>query len=487
LIVAAMPHAGAVLWTLLLERWSVATSVQLVMTLIYFAVAWFWLTATRPSRPITLHEAIILVALSWVLVPLLSAIPVTLAIHVPLVDSWFEAVSGFTTTGLSVFSGQVDPAFHVYVPSVDELPWSVQAWRALTQWLGGFGVVVVFYAFARIAGLPAHLVGFAEGRLERLEPSIARSLRAFMWLYTVLTGIDVVLLYAAGMPLNDAVYHAMTAISTGGFSDRGANIGYYHSFLIEAATVAAMILGALNFADLYALFKGQQREMSVEEKTFFAVWVPSVLIGLLLLMHSAPAAWSLFRRFREAFFDTASALTTTGFGIASLSHMSPSYKFLLTILMFIGGSAFSTAGGIKLYRLAVLGSTVKWSWARVIKGPHYITSHKVGSSNVDFEELARVIEVVFLFALLDVIGTMIILVTVPHATLADAAFEATSALCTTGLSVGITSAATPLPAKLTLLALMDLGRLEIHVYIAAIAVAAAALRGRVRSRTTVIE
>ena len=485
LLVAALPHAAAVAWSLV-GGYGVgyAGVVQLLFVGLYLGLYLVWMGATRPSRSITLREAVVLVAVSWVLVPLLSAVPVAAALHVPLVDAWFESVSGFTTTGLSVFTGGVDPAYGVYVPSVEELPWSVQAWRALTQWLGGFGVVVVFYVFARLAGLPAHLVGFAEGRFERLEPSIARSIRALMRLYVVITLFAVLIIYLSGMPINDAVFHAMAAVSTGGFSTHSANVGYYASPLVWAATAVAMIIGALNFADLYAYFSMKPREASVEEKTLAAVYstMAPLAVGALLL-----AGASLAKALPWGLYDAASAVTTTGFGIHDLAKTSDLYKLILVVLMMIGGSAFSTAGGVKLYRVAVMASTLKWSWARVLRGADYIQVYRVGGETLDTEELARVIEVTMLFTVSAVAGAMVILATVPHTGLADALFEATSAVCTTGLSVGITSASTPLPAKLTLLALMDLGRLEIHVYLAAAAAAASAakewLRGRKRAGT----
>lgn len=480
LVAAAVPHLMAVAWSVLggygLGHVGL---VQLGFAMLYLGAYLAWMGATRPSRSITLREALVLVAASWVFVPLLSAVPVSAALHVPLVDSWFESVSGFTTTGLSVFTGGVDPAYGVYVPSVEELPWSINAWRASTQWLGGFGVVVVFYVFARLAGLPAQLVGFAEGRFERLEPSIARSIRVLMRLYVMMTAFATLAIYLSGMPFNDALFHAMAAVSTGGFSTHSANVGFYQDPLVWAATAAAMTVGALNFADLYAFFTMKPREPSIEEKTLAAIYALAAPAAAAAL---AAAGTALARAVPWALYDTVSAITTTGFGIHDLGATSDLYKLTLVTLMMVGGSAFSTAGGVKLYRVAVIASTFKWGWARTLKGKDYIQAYRVGGETVDIEELARVIEVVALFTLTAVLGAAILLATIPGTHLADALFEAASAVCTTGLSVGITSAATPLPAKLTLLALMDLGRLEIHVYLAATAAAIANIREWLHTR-----
>ncbi len=168
--------SGDVTYSLQLLVWATA----------YLAFSGIWFMFVKPSRSLSKNEAFILVALAWVLTPFFSAVPVSVVLHIPLVDSWFESISGYTTTGLSVFTGGVDPFFHRYVPSVEQLPPSILWWRAYCQWLGGFGIVVMFFVFARLGGLPAHLVGLAEGRYERLEPSIAKSLRALMATYFLL-------------------------------------------------------------------------------------------------------------------------------------------------------------------------------------------------------------------------------------------------------------------------------------------------------------
>ena len=481
-LMAAAPHLVGAVWSFLGGGFGRVEAVQLLLSLALVSVSLAAGLVLEPAGGVDVRDSLVLVASAWALVPLLSAVVVSVAVGVPLVDSWFESVSGYTTTGLSVFTGQVDPAYGVYVPRVEELPLGVLYWRAAAQWIGGFGIVVAFYAFARLSGLPARLVGFAEGRFERLEPSIAKSLRALMRLYLLLTLLSTLLLLAAGMSPGDALYHAMTALSTGGFSSHSSSIAWFHSPAVEAAVIVSMLLGAMNFADLHkalrrltSLGAGSKARMSGEAGVMLTLLVLALPVAAALLQGMGlPVA----RALREAAFDVSSALSTTGFSVSDLGRTSDAYKYLLTILMFIGGSAFSTAGGIKLYRLAVLASSIRWSWARVLHGPDYLQVYRVGATRLDAEELARVAEVVFLFALLDAAGTLALLVTVPGTRLADAAFEATSALCTVGLSTGITGAAAPTAAKLVLITLMSLGRLEIHLYIAALAALAYKARER---------
>jgi len=435
----------------------------------FLAAGLAWLAVTRPSHSLTREGTLVLVALAWVLVPLLSAVPVTAVMGFPLVDSWFESVSGFTTTGLSVFTGGVDPAYGVYLPSVEELPWSVLWWRAVTQWLGGFGVVVLFYTLARLGGLPAHLVGAAEGRFERLEPSISKSLRALMGLYLTLTAFGTLLLYGVGMTPSDALYHTMTGLATGGFSTHSDSIGYYGSVVVEAAVVLLMIIGASNFADLYALLRGVPRRFSREIETMIALMAVNSLLGYLLLRATA---WEPLSPLRNSAFHVISAMSGTGFGIYDLSGAPSQFKLLLTAAMITGGSAFSTTGGIKMYRVMIILKSVVWSIGETVYGKARISVPRVGGYRVDESELKRAIAVTFLFVAALLAGAFAITLVDPSVNALDALFEAQSALCTVGLSVGITHAATPLPIKLILIVLMTLGRLEVIGFLYAASAAA---------------
>ncbi|ALL00234.1 Trk-type K+ transport system, membrane component [Pyrodictium delaneyi] len=452
-------------------------SIELMLwAIIYLASSVAWMTILQPSRSLSKEETLILVGFSWLTTPLLSAIPVSYALGVPLIDAWFESVSGFTTTGLSVFNGAVDPDYNVYIPSVEELPLSILWWRAVTEWLGGFGIVVMFYVFARLGGLPAHLVGFAEGRFERLEPSIAKSIQALMALYLFLTITGAILLYIAGMTPADAVYHSMTGIATGGFSTHSESVGFYNSVIVEAAAIIVMALGAANFADLYALVKGIPRRFSREIESFIAVALLSIFVGTAILYITG---WTLYHPLREAAFDVVTALSGTGFGISDLSKAPEAWKAFLVPLMLIGGSAFSTTGGIKQYRLMVLAKNIVWMVTETVYGTGRITVRRVGGYAITESELRRVMTIVTLFTLTHMGGTLALMLLIPGCSLADAAFEAASALGTVGLSVGITSAAATWQVKAVLMVLMTLGRLEIAGFLYTLA-AAAKMTKRVR-------
>lgn len=460
----ALPVAAAGISHLLsatigfLEGDTAYSTVLMLWAVIYLSASVAWMSILQPSRSLSKEEALVLVGFSWLATPLLSAIPVAYALGVPLIDAWFESISGFTTTGLSVFTGGVDPDCGKYVPAVEELPLSILWWRAVTEWLGGFGIVVMFYVFARLGGLPAHLVGFAEGRFERLEPSIAKSIQALMALYMFLTTLGAIILYLAGMTPMDAVYHSMTGIATGGFSTHSESIAFYNSVLVEAAAIVVMALGAANFADLYAVVKGIPRRFSREIESFIAVAASSIALGTLMLY---VAGWSPYHPLREAAFDVVTALSGTGFGISDLSKAPDVWKAFLVPLMLIGGSAFSTTGGIKQYRLMVLAKNIVWTVTETVYGTGRITVRRVGGYVATEQELRRVMSIVTLFVVTHAAGTLALLLILPDRSLADAAFEAASALGTVGLSVGITGATAPWQAKAVLMVLMTLGRLEV--------------------------
>jgi trk system potassium uptake protein TrkH len=448
----------------------------LTWAVLYLGISGVWFAWTRPSRSLTKTEAFILVALAWIFTPLFSAIPVTAVMHIPLIDTWFESISGYTTTGLTTFTGGVDPYFHKYIPSVEEAPPTILWWRAYCQWLGGFGIVVMFFVFARLGGLPAHLVGLAEGRYQRLEPSIAKSLRALMGTYFFLTLIDAILLYKAGMTLSDAVYHSMTALATGGFSTHSSSIGFYHSVKVELAAIAGMIMGASNFADIYTLLTGKRRRLSGEINSLLIVIAVSVSVSALILWHIG-VTWAPYHPLREAAFHAISAITGTGFGISDLSKAHDIWKLILSLLMLIGGSVLSTTGGIKQYRLMIMFKNLWWAVKETVYSGIMVT-RRVGGYKASPEELLNAFAVITYFFLTWMIGTIALIAFNPEYKAIDAAFEAASALGTVGLSVGIASATASFSAKVILMILMLLGRLEVIGFFYALEVARRKLRYR---------
>ncbi len=445
---------------------------RVALTLLPYAFALLvvgeaWRRLLRPSRSMRLDDAIIVAVASWLIVPILTALPVSHAIAIPFIDAWFEAVSGFTTTGLTMFTGSLDSLTGTYVPSVEELPKTILFWRSFIQWLGGVGILVLFTAFATGGGIPSHLIGFAEGRYEHLEPSIARSVRAFFILYTVLTATAFTLFVATGMGVFEAVNHAMTGIATGGFSVYNNSFAHYNNIYIEAAAVIVMVLGALNFADQYALLKTGSKRLfrNPETRAITAVIAFTTLSGTLILVSHG---WGFFHALRLSLFQFVSAVTGTGFQTMDLSTAPDSYKLLLTVACLLGGSIISTTGGIKMFRFVILVSSFKWIYEEYASIPGRIIVRKLGGRDVGVRELQQAVAIVALFVSSWVAGTILVSLTMPNVSLVDVGFEVASALGNVGLSTGLTGADMPFTAKLVLIVLMSLGRLEILPYLLAI-------------------
>ncbi len=420
---------------------------------------------TYTTAPLTLTSALYITLLNWLVVPVLIAMPVARVLAIPFVDAWFEAVSGLTTTGLSVFSGSYDNG--VYVPSVEELPPEILLWRSLSQWVGGLGIVV--FMIVVIARTPGIVVLYrSEGRFERLEPSLAKTVREMLAIYTLLTFVETLVLRYTGMSWFDAVNHAMTALSTGGFSTRNDSIAAFASRILEITTIIGMWLGATNFLDHKNMLKARIQELlrSVELKTF--IFLLTILTGFsayLLRIGSVLDTDELWRRFYQVF----SALTTTGFQTVDIHAEDPAFKMVLIVAMLIGGSVFSTAGGVKLLRIAIVAKSLKNMIASFITPKGYIASSRLGRYTVTPGLAVEALGLIFIYVVTVIVSTLIMVPFVSSEySFMDVFFEAASGLATTGLSSGISSASAHLVVKLVLMADMILGRLEIVPFVVGI-------------------
>ncbi len=436
---------------------------------LYFIIG---LVSTRlfmPSRRLRRDEALLLVVLTWVLIPIAVAIPVADVLRTPFVDAWFESVSGFTTTGLTMFNGVVDPDFHVYVPAVEELPRTVLFWRSFIQWIGGVGIVVVAVTIIARPGSAARLLYVSEGRSERIEPSVVATAKKVLLVYIIVTIIDVLLLYAAGMDWFDAVNHAMTGVATGGFSTRSNSIAEYNSIYIDAAVVFVMVSGAISFSDWYNLLirlRVRRFLRSPELRIFLFMLSLGSIAGIIaLLKHN----YTLLDSIRYAVFQIATAITGTGFQNTSLGDKPDIFKGLLTTYCLLGGSAFSTTGGIKMLRLIIALKSLQWE-AESLSAPRgYVPRRRLAWITLDDDMVRTALTVIFAFSATEIIGTFIAMLILPSKwSFVDVALETASALGNVGVSVGITGANSPLALKLLYIVIMLLGRLEIVPYLYAV-------------------
>jgi len=415
----------------------------------------------RSGAEAHLKHGLIIAALGWLLVAMLGGIPLLLAAGSPdpgaasvfshYGNAVFEAMSGFTTTGLSV------------VTHPENLPRTLQWWRSFTQWIGGIGVIVMVLGFIPTPIRPGRGLFFAE-RDSKIHPSVTATIRTMWWIYLLYTFIGIVLLWGIGMGMWDAINHSMTALSTGGFSTMSESMGHYPAWGVRLVTVFLMLLGAMSFATHYDLLQGKRPNLRFnfyQARWLFLFCGGAVLVLLLQSMLSG-ASPSL----AAAAYQAVSAATTTGFQTEPLTSWSEASKLILIVAMFIGGATGSTAGGIKVMRAVVLFRGMGWWLRKAISSPRKVLGFRVGSEKLSPEEADSRVQgaavIFFAWLVCTLGGTLILMHFIPDTyTLADSLFEVVSAQSTVGLSVGITHAEMSLVAKIVLILNMWMGRLEV--------------------------
>jgi len=360
-------------------------------------------------RTPTTAEAMAITALGWIVVSAVGAVPFCIALKKPFVDALFEAVSAFTTTGITVFEG------------LDAMPRSILVWRSLMQWLGGLGILTFFLAVGFRGGSAAAALFGAEGHKiasARPVPGIRHTVKILWAIYLVLTAGCMATFLAGGMSPFDAVNHALTCISTGGFSTHDASFAWFaahgvgHPRLLEYAASLFMLSGGINFLVHYRVATGNVGALfrDFEMRWFWAIvgGATAVAVGDHLLHHAPEVAGAagLEHLFRAALFQVSSLVTSTGFGTVDIGDpFFPALtKQLFLLLMVVGGCVGSTAGGIKVMRLGLLVEQFRTEVRRVTAPRRAVTPVVVDGTLVSDRELHRITAVVTSWFLLIGVG-----------------------------------------------------------------------------------
>ena len=326
-------------------------------------------TRTKKMR---LKHGMMISSFAWFWAGLIGGLVITLATNISYIDAVFESVSALTGTGVTIFS------------NVEVLPHSILFFRALEQWVGGLGVVVmVIGVFTKPGSVTSKLYN-SEAREERLEPSIKSTLKKTLEIYAIYTVLGIVLYILAGMPLFDSICNTFTIISTGGMNVKNANMGFYQSDLIYFITIVLMILGATSFLVHYKIIKSKGKSL-IEDLQFKVIICVIAFVTLMLyfLTNIVPI---------ELLFTVVSAITTTGASVSPVEVMASWPPFMiicLMCLMLIGGSNGSTVGAIKLVRMITFFKGIYKHVREILSPEGRVVSMKLNGRKIDEKAISQ--------------------------------------------------------------------------------------------------
>ena len=404
-------------------------------------------------RSLTRKDAYLTVTLSWLILSVIGSLPYLFSRSIPsVVDAVFESVSGFTTTGSSILS------------DIESMPKSILFWRSLTHWIGGIGIIVlviVVMPSLQIGGY--HLFSMESSFQEKIRPRIRTIGKQLLYIYLLLTGTETLLLLAGGMPMFESVCHAFGTVATGGFSPRNDSIAGYSPF-IQYIIMVFMLLSGTNFVIHYYLLRREFKKIQQNEELRLYLTVIFVLgltfSSILYFKVHQPAEVAV----REAFFQTISIVTCTGYATADYL-MWPEYAWvLLFFVMFLGGSTGSTAGGIKMVRHLVLLKNFTRLF-RLLCSPFAILPVKVNGKALHESENTSILTFIVLYCIVFAFGSAALILA--GLDFKSAAGAAATAMAGIGPGIGTVGPASnfahlPDAAKIILSLLMLVGRLEIY-------------------------
>lgn len=427
----------------------ISTSITVVSGIILMV------SGRNSAKDIGKREGYIIVAITWIICSFFGLLPFYISGAIPTVtDAFFETMSGFTTTGSSILN------------DIEALPHSLLFWRSIIQWIGGMGIIVLTLAILPALGVGGSSLFTAEvpgPTPDRLRPKITETAKRLWLIYVALTLIETVLLKIGGMEWFDAICHSFTTMATGGYSTKQASIGFWDNGFIHYIITIFMFLAGMNFTMSYFLVNFQFNRVWRNEEFRWYLYINALFIALITIGLYVTENLGLEGSFRVASFQVVSIITTTGYATADYLTWIPVLSSLLVVLFFIGGSAGSTGGGVKVQRIVILLKDSLYELKRLIHPRAVIPTRCNG------EALSQdVVNNILTFALIYII---IIVLSIPIMAAVGLDFESAYGAIITSIgnvgpglgSVGPAENFAHLPAfgKWYLSFLMLLGRLEI--------------------------
>ena len=354
-----------------------------IVTIIFGTL--FSLSNLDHEKKLNLQQAFLLTTLSWLSIAIFGSLPFIFSnLNFSFTNAFFESMSGITTTGSTIIS------------NLESMPKGILLWRAILQWLGGIGIIVMaitLMPIMNVGGMQLFKISNNDSSEKILPKSKEIALR-LIYIYTILTLLCALSYKFLGMNIFDSLTHSMTTIETGGFSNYNESIGFFDSFYIEMSAMVFIILGSLPFIVYIKFLSGNKKIFfsDIQIKTFFKIIIVSIFILSIYLILSSSNELNL----RSIFFNVISILTGTGYVNAQFDSWGGFPLILFLGLMFIGGCAGSTTCGIKIFRIQILYSFISNQLKKIIY-PKGIFVLKYDKSPVDNKFIASIISFIYLY------------------------------------------------------------------------------------------
>jgi trk system potassium uptake protein TrkH len=413
-----------------------------------FTMGFFLRRLSTPKRVQT-NEAMVVTALIFLFAPMVLTWP-TMASGLSFIDALFETISGVTTTGLSVTASVADKQA-IFLFS-----------RAWMQWVGGLGIVILFVATMIRPGLAAKRIGDLEDYEDDLVGSTRTHARRVLIVYSILTGFGIIVLELLGAGWFNSVLYTLSAVSTGGFSPHNASLAGLNSSWLQGMVILLSVAGSIPLFLYFRSFKEGGRVL-IRDRQLQGLLIAGLVAALLTALFLTRDGFSWIQALHHGVLNAFSAQSTAGFSTLDISQLNAGAKLTLIFSMFLGGGVGSTAGGIKILRLLILGQLLYIFLQRPGMPRQAVAEASLGRRRLETDELQNALSIVFVF-LTFVAISWLIFVGMGHKPL-DSLFEVVSAIGTVGLSTGISAPDLHPLLKGVLCADMLLGRLEIIAWL----------------------
>lgn len=353
-----------------------------------------------------LDEAMVATSLGWFMAAFVGSIPYVISLETPLINAFFESTAGLTTTGASI----------LYNVKIDQLGNSILFWRSFQQWIGGLGILTFFVTVISQTSEAASKLFSLEGGQDVFSgsyTSIKKKIYSLWFIYVLLTTLEFIALILVKVDPFSALNHSFTTISTGGFSIYSQGVAAFNSLKVELILILFMLLGGTNYALLFSGVRNKLAKIFDNYEFRLYLFIFLVFSGLISLSYFSLGS-SLIQSARIGLFNTATFISSTGFTLQPLSEFPGFVKGLIVILMFIGGSIGSTAGGIKIIRFGILIKLVK-NRIRSFKLPKSaVNPVKIKEKILSKAEISRTILIVFLWLVFIALGGLITVLLTPY-------------------------------------------------------------------------